>query len=123
MTVPFVPLNSSQADALTAEEQALVNKGAVMQMYKPDEHSRHFIAHIDSATDPRTGKTRKIPNDSQAVVCFVLLAQSRALHHETRAGGESESLIAPGQKMQQAIFQPAQFSTWIMALRAGEHRD
>src|SRR5207245_10043688 len=69
MTAPFVPLNSSQADALTAEEQALVNKGAVMQMYKPDEHSRHFIAHIDSATDPQTGKTRKTPNDSQSVQC------------------------------------------------------
>jgi hypothetical protein len=42
-----------------------------MEMYKPDEHSRHFIAHIDSATDPKTGKTRKIPRDAQAVVSFV----------------------------------------------------
>jgi hypothetical protein len=72
MTAFFVPLNSSAPDTLTKEEQALVNKGAVMQMYKPDEHSRHFIAHIDSATDLRTGEIRKIPNDSQAVVvCFV----------------------------------------------------
>jgi len=71
MTAFFVPLKSSEPDTLTAEEQALVNKGAVMQMYKPDEHSRHFIAHIDSATDPQTGKTRKIPKDSQAVLCFV----------------------------------------------------
>ena len=67
----FVPLDSSKPDTLTAEEQALVDKGAVMQMYKPDEHSRHFIAHIDSATDPQTGKARKIPKDSQKVVCFV----------------------------------------------------
>jgi hypothetical protein len=71
MTVFFVPLNSSEPDTLTKEEQSLVDKGACMQMYKPDEHSRHFIAHIDSATDPQTGKTRKIPKDSQAVVCFV----------------------------------------------------
>src|SRR5207244_9919160 len=71
MTAPFVPLNSSQADALTAEEQALVNKGAVMQLYKPDEHSRHFIAHIDSATDPKTGEKRKISKDEEAVLCFV----------------------------------------------------
>ena len=28
-----------------------------MQMYKPDEHSRHFIAHIDAVTDAKTGKT------------------------------------------------------------------
>jgi len=63
MTAAFIPLDSSKPDTLTAEEQTLVNKGAVMQMYKPDEHSRHFIAHIDSATEPQTGKTRKIPND------------------------------------------------------------
>jgi hypothetical protein len=67
----FVPLNSSKADTLTEEEQALVNKGAVMQMYKPDEHTRHFIARIDSVTDPKTRKTRDIPNKSQSVVCFV----------------------------------------------------
>ena len=71
MTAFFVPLNSSQADTLTEEEQALVDKGAIMQMYKPDEHSRHFIAHIDSVTDPRTGRARNVPNKSQTVVCFV----------------------------------------------------
>jgi hypothetical protein len=71
VTAFFVPLNSSEPDTLTKEEQGLVEKGAIMQMYKPDEHSRHFIAHIDSATDPQTGKTRKIPKDSQKVVCFV----------------------------------------------------
>jgi hypothetical protein len=71
MTAFFVPLNSSEPDTLTKEEQDLVGKGAFMQMYKPDEHSRHFIAHIDPATDPETGKTRKIPKDSQKVVCFV----------------------------------------------------
>jgi hypothetical protein len=70
-TAFFVPLNSSEPDTLTKEEQTLVDKGAVMQMYKPDEHSRHFIAHIDSATDPQTRKTRKIPKDSQPVLCFV----------------------------------------------------
>jgi hypothetical protein len=40
-------------------------------MYKPDEHSRHFIAHIDSATDPKSGKTRTIPSNAQIVLCFV----------------------------------------------------
>ena len=49
----------------------MIKKDAVMQMYKPDEHSRHFIAHIDSATDPKTGKTRTIPSNAQAVLCFV----------------------------------------------------
>ena len=65
-----VALSSSKADKFTKEEQALLDKNRVMQMYKPDEHSRHFIAHIDSAMDPKTGKTR-IPNKSQAVLCFV----------------------------------------------------
>jgi hypothetical protein len=70
-TAFFLPLNSSEPDTLTKEEQALVNKGAIMEMYKPDEHSGHFIAHIDSVTNPKTEKTRSVPNKSQAVVCFV----------------------------------------------------
>jgi hypothetical protein len=71
MTAFFEPLNSSKPDTLTEEEQALVNKGAVMEMYKPDEHSRHFIAHVDSVTDSKTGKVRNVPDKAQSVVCFV----------------------------------------------------
>ena len=68
----LIPLSSGRPDTLTAEEQALADKGAVMQMYKPDEHSRHFIAHIDAVTDPKTGKTRKMAaNNSQPALCFV----------------------------------------------------
>jgi hypothetical protein len=67
----LILLSSGRPDTLTAEEQALADKGAVMQMYKPDEHSRHFIAHIDAVTDPKTGKTRKMANNSQPVLCFV----------------------------------------------------
>jgi hypothetical protein len=103
MTAPFVPLNSSQADALTAEEQALVNKGAVMQMYKPDEHSRHFIAHIDSATDPRTGKTRKIPNDSQAVVCSVFGIE------------DAEPARKEGRSMAECHYSPSQAHEFLFA--------
>jgi len=71
LTAFFLPLDSAKPDTLTKEEQALVNKGAVMEMYKPDEHSRHFIAHIGSVTNPKTGKARNVPNKSQSVVCFV----------------------------------------------------
>jgi hypothetical protein len=67
----FIAIGSSQADKFTKEEQALLDKNRIMQMYKPDEHSRHFIAHIDSATDPKTGEKRKISKDAQAVLCFV----------------------------------------------------
>ncbi len=67
----FIAIGSSQADKFTKEEQALLDKNRIMQMYKPDEHSRHFIAHVDSATDPKTGEKRKISKDAQAVLCFV----------------------------------------------------
>lgn len=66
-----VALSSSKADKFTKEEQALLNKNRTMEMYKPDEHSRHFVARIDSATDPKTGENRKISKDAQAVLCFV----------------------------------------------------
>ena len=66
-----VALNLSKADKFTKEEQALLNKNRTMEMYKPDEHSRHFVARIDSTTDPKTGETRRISKDAQAVLCFV----------------------------------------------------
>src|SRR5205814_10529801 len=69
--VSFIALSFSKADKFTKEEQALLDKNRIMQMYKPDEHSRHFIAHIDSATDPKTGAKRKVSKDSQAVLWFV----------------------------------------------------
>jgi hypothetical protein len=61
---------SAKTDNLTSEEQALVNKGAFMEMYKPDEHSRHFVGHITAVRDGKTGETRntKAPD---AAVCFV----------------------------------------------------
>jgi hypothetical protein len=67
----LIAIGSSKADKFTKEEQALLDKNRVMQMYKPDEHSRHFIANIDSATDPKTGEKRKISKDASAVLCFV----------------------------------------------------
>jgi hypothetical protein len=48
-----------------------------MQMYEPDEHSRHFIAHIDSATDPKSGEKRKISKDASEVLCFDEREQTR----------------------------------------------
>jgi hypothetical protein len=69
--ISLIPVSSGRSDPLTAEQQALVDKGAFMQMYKPDEHSRHFVAHIDAVTDAKTGKTRKMANNSRPVLCFV----------------------------------------------------
>src|SRR5260370_3681876 len=66
-----VAVSSSKADEFTKEEQALLDKNRIMQMDKPDQHGRHVIAHIDSATDPKTGEKRKISQDAQPVLCFV----------------------------------------------------
>src|SRR3984893_18964034 len=71
MAAAFITIGSSQADKFTKEEQALLDKNRTMEMYKPDEHSRHFIARIESAADPKTGEKRKISKDAQAVLCFV----------------------------------------------------
>jgi hypothetical protein len=71
MAAAFMTLSSTKADNFTKEEQALLDKNRTMEMYKPDEHSRHFIARIESAADPKTGEKRKISKDAQAVLCFV----------------------------------------------------
>src|SRR5437667_11781596 len=67
-----------------------------MQMYKPNEHSRHFIAHIDSATDPKTGEKRKISKDAQAVLCFVFGLED-AQHAREQGRSMAESHYSPQQ--------------------------
>jgi len=78
-TLLLIAPTAGKPDTLTREEQALVDKGAVMEMYKPDEHSGHFIAHIDSVTEPKTGKARNIPNKSQAVDAQPAREQGRSM--------------------------------------------
>ena len=111
MTAFFVPLNSSKPDTLTKEEQALVNKGGVMEMYKPDEHSRHFIARVDSATDPRTGKARKIPKDAQAVVCFVFGIE------------DAEPAREQGRSMAEFHYSPSQAHEFLFAQGWDKYHD
>ncbi|PYI99452.1 MAG: hypothetical protein DMF00_11005, partial [Verrucomicrobia bacterium] len=107
----FVPLNSSKADTLTAEEQALVHKGAVMEMYKPDEHSRHFIAHIDAVTNPKTGKARNVPNKSQSVVCFVFGIE------------DAESAREQGRTMAEFHYTPSQAHEFLFAQGWDKYHD
>lgn len=68
-----------------------------MEMYKPDEHSRHFIAHISSATDPKTGKPVNLPSKSPAVVCFVF-----GIEDATPARNEGKSMAECKYTPQQA---------------------
>jgi len=95
---------TTRAGDLTPEEQALVDKGATMEMYSPKEHSRHFINHIDAVKDNKTGKMRKIENPDP-ILCFVFgmedaapareEGRSMAEFHYSRAQAE-QFLFAQG---------------------------
>src|SRR5258708_31385829 len=66
----FAVTTTAQAENLTPEEQALVDKGATMETFAPNEHSRHQIVHIEGVQDSKGGKMRKI-NNPDPVLCFV----------------------------------------------------
>ncbi len=99
----LIPFSSGRPDTLTAEEQAFADKGAVMQMYKPDEHSRHFIAHIDAVTDAKTGKTRQMGNNSQPVLCFVFGIE------------DAEPAREQGHSMAECKYSPSQAHEFLFA--------
>lgn len=85
-----ITLSSTKADNFTKEEQALLDKNRTMEMYKPDEHSRHFVARIESAADSKTGKKRKISEDAQAVLCFVFgMEDAQPAREQGRSMAES----------------------------------
>ena len=90
MAAAFMTLSSTKADNFTKEEQALLDKNRTMEMYKPDEHTRHFIARIESAADPKTGEKRKISKDAQAVLCFVFgMEDAQPAREQGRSMAES----------------------------------
>ncbi len=74
-----------------------------MQMYKPDEHSRHFIAHIDAVTDAKTGKTRQMGNNSQPVLCFVFGIE------------DAEPAREQGHSMAECKYSPSQAHEFLFA--------
>ena len=107
----LMSLSTGKPDTLTREEQALVDKGAVMEMYKPDEHSGHFIGHIDSVTDPKTGKARNIPNKSQAVVCFVFGVE------------DAQPAREQGRSMAECHYSPSQAHEFLFAQGWDKYHD
>lgn len=111
ITTLLIPLSTGKPDTLTREEQALVDKGAVMEMYKPDEHSGHFIAHIDSVTNPKTGKARNIPNKSQAVVCFVFGVE------------DAQPAREQGRSMAECHYSPSQAHEFLFAQGWDKYHD
>ena len=107
----FIPLSFSKADKFTKEEQTLLDKNRIMQMYKPDEHSRHFIAHIDSVTDPKTGKARNVSDKSQSVVCFVFGIEDAELAREQ------------GRSMAEFHYSPSQAHEFLFAQGWDKYHD
>jgi hypothetical protein len=82
-----------------------------MQMYKPDEHSRHFIAHIDAVTDAKTGKTRQMTNNSQPVLCFVFGIE------------DAEPAREQGRSMAECKYSPSQAHEFLFAQGWEEYHD
>ena len=110
-TLLLISPTAGKPDTLTREEQALVDKGAVMEMYKPDEHSGHFVAHIDSVTDPKAGKARNIPNKSQAVVCFVFGVE------------DAQPAREQGRSMAECHYSPSQAHEFLFAQGWDKYHD
>src|SRR4029077_7027783 len=106
-----ITLSSSKADNFTKEEQALLDKNRTMEMYKPDEHSRHFVARIDSATDPKTGEKRKISKDANAVLCFVFGME------------DAKPARDEGRSMAECHYSPEQAHEFLFAQGWGKYHD
>jgi hypothetical protein len=80
---------------LTTEEQALADKGAVMEMYRPSEHSGHYITTLSGVTDLKTGKMKSVTPES--LLCYVF-----GLEDAQPARSEGTSMAAMNYTPQQA---------------------
>ena len=100
----------SNATGFTKEEQALINKGMTMEMYKPDEHTRHFIAHI-TKTDPRTEATPQPAKNSPGVVCFVFGME------------DAQPAREEGRSMAECKYTPQQAHEFLFAEGWGKYHD
>jgi len=123
----FIAIDSSPADeparrrsepdwhfgggGFSKEEQALLDKNRTMEMYKPDEHSRHFVARIDSATDPKTGEKRIISKDAQSVLCFVFGIE------------DAQPAREQGRSMAECKYSPAQADEFLFAQGWDKYHD
>jgi hypothetical protein len=99
-----------KADDFTPEEQALLNKGATMEMYKPDEHSRHFIADITAVTDGKTGQALNTKNPSR-VLCFVFGME------------DAEPAREQGRSMAEFQYSPSQAHEFLFAQGWDKYHD
>jgi len=87
---------------LTAEEQALYDKGATMELFDPRDHSRHYIETISATRDGKTGKTTKLA-DPEAVLCFVFGME------------DAEPARSEGRSMAEFHYAPAEAEQFLFA--------
>lgn len=84
--------------SLTTEEQALYDKGATMELFKPSDHSSHSIVHIRASRDGKTGKTVNLA-ESEDILCFVFgMEDAEPARSEGRSMAESH--YTPGEAEQ-----------------------
>jgi hypothetical protein len=70
ISAPVNDLMYQVANDLNSDEQALFDKGAIMEMFSPNEHSSHMITHIEAVKQGKKGKEHKMDN-SEPVLCLV----------------------------------------------------
>lgn len=80
-------------------------------MYKPDEHSRHFVARIESAADPKTGEKRVISKNASAVLCFVFGME------------DAKPAREQGRSMAECKYSPAQAHEFLFAQGWDKYHD
>jgi hypothetical protein len=107
MTSHWSPAPVIEPDAfpglkLTAEEQALFDRHLTMELYQPNEHSRHFIARISAAKD---GK------DPQPVLCFVFGME------------DAEAARKEGKRMAEVHYSRAQAEQFLFAQGWDKYHD
>jgi hypothetical protein len=87
---------------LSSDEQALFDKGSVMEAFSPDEHSSHTIVHITATKHGENGKEHTIDNP-QPILCLTW-----GIEDATPARAE-------GKSMAEFRYSPAQAEQFLFA--------
>jgi hypothetical protein len=97
----------AKADDLTSGEQALVDKGATMELFSPREHSRHFITNVTAVS--HNGKKHDVADDP--ILCFVFGMEDAAPAREE------------GKSMAEFHYSPAQAEQFLFAQGWDKYHD
>jgi hypothetical protein len=70
---------------LSPDEQALYDRGAIMEMYEPTEHSGHSISHITAVADNHGRHARKVYNPEPVLSLVFGMEDGGPAREEERA--------------------------------------